>query len=86
MSGVDFEAKCLTLQYIYKNLQYDEMFSDFAYGYSFEISLADVIASGQMIELAAGGIKLIEETYQALLAYIEDSDNPKALQTKLIRR
>lgn len=86
MSGVTFEAKCLALQTIYLRLRQDPLFEDFAYQYGFETCLADTIASGQMIELAAGGIQVVENTYDALMEWIAESDNPETLKAKLIKR
>lgn len=85
MSGVTFEAKCLALQTIYLHLRQAPMFEDFAYQYGFETCLADTIASGQMIELASGGIKVVEDTYDALMEWIAESENPEALKAQLLQ-
>lgn len=84
MSEPSFEFKCKALQTIYKKLRSDEMFADFAYQYGFELTLADTIASGLMIELSGGGIKLVEETYAAMMAYVKESSQSQAMLVKLI--
>ncbi len=84
MGETTFEFKCIALQTVYRRLRNDPLFQDFAYDYIFEISLADVIASGKMIELAAGGIQLVESTYAVMMNEIKNSPQAETMLKKLV--
>lgn len=73
------------LQSVYLRFRDDEDFADFAYQYGFELSLADTIASGKMIELATGGVQVIENAYADMIEMIKTHPNSTAMLGKLSR-
>jgi len=73
MDQIPFDAKCRVLQHIYLHLSEQADWIDFADEYYFSISLADVIASGEMIELSEGGVAVIEAAFDGLTKYAKNN-------------
>lgn len=73
MDQLNFDMKCRILQHLYAHLDGNPTWSEFIDNNYFALGVADMLVGGDVRELANEGAVMLENTFDDLVAFIEQS-------------